>query len=107
MLEIYTDLIVVGAHFGGWSIWEEASKKLCDLKNLYVDCSSSFAWLGNDEVKRIIARYGTDRVLFGTDYPLGSPAEELERFLSLGYSDDENRRMLSENAESVFRIEQG
>ena len=105
VLEIYTDLIVVGAHFGGWSIWKEASKKLCGLKNLYVDSSSTFAWLGNDDVKRIIDRYGTDRVLFGTDYPLGSPAEELARFLSLGYSDDENRRMLSENAKKVFRLD--
>ncbi len=69
---------------------------------MYVDTSSTFTWLNNEDVKRLIDRYGTDRVLFGTDYPLGSPAEELERFLSLGYSDGENRQMLSENAKKVF-----
>ena len=45
VMEIYSDLTVIGAHFGGYSIWEEASKKLCSLPNLYVDtCSSFFAF---------------------------------------------------------------
>lgn len=105
ILEIYSDLIIVGAHFGGWSIWEEASKKLHGIKNLYVDCSSSFAWLpDNEKVKEIIERYGTDRVLFGTDYPMWSPKTELERFLSLGYSDEVKKQILSQNAIKVFGI---
>ncbi|MBE6835804.1 MAG: amidohydrolase [Ruminococcaceae bacterium] len=105
ILEIYTDLIIIGAHFGGWSIWEEASKKLHGIPNLYVDCSSSFAWLPDDKVvKEIFVRYGTDRVLFGTDYPMWSPKTELDRFLSLGFSDDDKRKILSENAMKVFNI---
>lgn len=105
ILEIYTELIIVGAHFGGWSIWEEASKKLHGIPNLYVDCSSSFAWLPDDEVvKEIIYRYGTDRVLFGTDYPMWSPSVEIERFMGLGFSEDINRQILSENARKVFGI---
>ncbi len=105
ILEIYTDLIIIGAHFGGWSIWEEASKLLNGIPNLYVDCSSSFAWLPDDEVvKEIIARYGTDRVLFGTDYPMWSPKTEIDRFLSLDLSDDDKKKILSENAIKVFNI---
>ncbi|MBQ5995699.1 MAG: amidohydrolase [Clostridia bacterium] len=106
VLEIYTELIVIGAHFGGWSIWEEASKKLHGIPNLYVDCSSSFAWLPDDGVVReIINRYGTDRVLFGTDYPMWSPSGELERFMSLGFGEEDNRKILSENAVRVFGVE--
>ena len=106
ILEIYTDLIIVGAHFGGWSIWEEASKLLRGIPNLYVDCSSSFAWLPDNEVvKEIIYRYGTDRVLFGADFPMWLPKAELDRFMSLGLNDEDNRRILSENAEKVFGIE--
>ncbi|MBE6827116.1 MAG: amidohydrolase [Ruminococcaceae bacterium] len=107
VLEIYTDLIVVGAHFGGWSIWEEASKKLHGIKNLYVDCSSSFAWLpDNEKVKEIIYRYGTDRVMFGTDYPMWSPYTEIERFMSLNLSEEDNRKILSENAVRIYGIEE-
>lgn len=105
VLEIYTDLIIVGAHFGGWSIWEEASKILHCIPNLYVDCSSSFHWLTDETIRAIIARYGTDKVLFGTDYPMWSPQEELQRFLGLGYSDEDKRKILSENAMKVFHIQ--
>lgn len=106
ILEIYTDLIIIGAHFGGWSIWEEASKKLHGIPNLYVDCSSSFAWLPDDNVvKEMIYRYGTDRVLFGTDYPMWSPSVELNRFMGLGLPDEVNRQILSKNAVKVFGIE--
>ena len=105
ILEIYTDLTIIGAHLGGWSIWEEASKKLAHIPNLYVDCSSSMGWLSNEKTVEIIRRYGADRVLFGTDYPMWSPYEEIERFMSLGLTDEENKLILSENAKKVFKFE--
>ena len=104
VLDIYKDLTVIGAHMGGWSIWEEASKQLADKPNLYVDCSSSFYYLSLDTAKEIIKRYGTDKVLFGTDYPMWSPKAELDTFFSLELSDEDNRRVLSENAIRVFNI---
>ncbi len=104
ILEIYTNLTVVGAHLGGWSIWEEASKKLAHIPNLYVDCSSSMQWLSNEKTVEIIRRYGADRVLFGTDYPMWSPHDEIERFMSLALTDDERRLILSGNAIKVFNL---
>lgn len=105
VLDIYNGLTVVGAHFGGWSLWEEASVKLQGYENLYVDCSSCFHWLSDDVIRTIIARYGTDRVLFGTDYPMWSPSVELKRFLSLGYPDAAKRAILADNAKKVFQFE--
>lgn len=104
ILEIYTDLSVVGAHFGGWSIWEEASKKLCDIENFYVDCSSSFYALSDETVKRIISRYGAERVLFGTDYPMWDPKEELERLDSLGLSESDKENILWKNAVKAYEL---
>lgn len=104
VLKKHPGLIIIGAHFGGWSVWEEASKKLCGINNFYVDCSSSFNWLSNDDIKQIIERYGTDRVLFGSDYPMWSPNKEINRFLSLGYSESIVKQVLSENAARVFNI---
>lgn len=104
ILEIYTDLIIVGAHLGGWSMWEEASKKLYKYPNLYVDCSSSMEWLSNEKEVEIIRRYGADRVLFGTDYPMFSPSIEIERLMNLGLTDDEYRKILSENAIRVYNV---
>lgn len=105
VLKIYTDLTVIGAHFGGWSIWEEASRKLCGTPNLYVDCSSSLPYIKRETAKEIIRRYGADRVLFGSDYPMRSPKSELDAFLSLELTEDENQKILNKNACEIFNLE--
>ncbi len=104
ILKIYSGLRIVGAHLGGYSVWESASRELCEFENLYVDCCSTFAFIGSEKAKEIILRYGTDRVLFGTDYPMWNPKKELDTFFSLGFSDEDNRKILSENAIMVFDI---
>ncbi len=102
VLKIYTGLTVVGAHFGGWSIWEKASKELCELSNLYVDCSSSFYYIPVEKGDEIIKRYGVERVMFGTDYPMWNPKEELETFFRLKLTDAERQAILYDNAEKVY-----
>ena len=104
ILETFKDLTLVGAHFGGWSIYDEASKQLCKYDNFFVDCSSAFYALDKSDAKTIINRYGADKVLFGTDYPMWEASEELEYFFSLGFSEEDNKKMLSENAKRVFKF---
>lgn len=104
ILNIYKNLTVVGAHFGGWSIWEEASEQLWKIPNLYVDCSSSFYELDDETVKKVIARYGSERVLFGTDYPMWHPDEELRRLRSLGLDKEATENILWRNAAKVFGL---
>ena len=104
VMEIYTGLTVIGAHLGGWSVWEEAAEKLSGLPNLYVDCSSSLYSISSEEAKKIIYSYGVDKVLFGTDYPMWNPATELERFFNIGLTEEENEKILSKNAEKLFGI---
>jgi len=43
-------------------------------------------------------------VLFGTDYPMWSQADDLAVFFEMGLTDAENRMILSENAQKVFSI---
>ncbi len=105
ILDIYSGLTVIGAHFGGWSIWEEASFQYAGRKNFYVDCSSSFPYLSAETAKEIIRRYGADRVLFGTDYPMWSPREEIETFLSLGLDESEIKCILNSNSSQLFGLE--
>ncbi len=106
VLRDFPRLVVIGAHFGGWSVWDDASKALADFPNLFVDCSSTFPFANNDLSlgERLIARYGAERVMFGSDFPMWSPERELETFMHLRLSDDERRMILSENAKKVYRI---
>ena len=104
ILDIYDRLTVVGAHFGGWSMWEKASELLCDKKNFLVDCSSSFYALSDEKIVEIIRRYGADKVLFGSDYPMWNPKGEIERLLSLPLTDDEKEKIFSLNAMRIFNL---
>lgn len=105
ILQIYTNLTVVGAHLGGWSVWDEAADKLNNLPNFYVDCSSCFGFIPAQKVKQLIRHYGADRVLFGTDYPMWSPSEEIKQILSLGLDENEIKSILNINAKKVFCLE--
>ncbi len=104
ILNIYTNLIIVGAHLGGWSIYDEAAEKYKNYKNFYVDCSSSFHYLKPEKAKEIIRTYGAERVLFGTDYPMWEAKDELEYFFSLGLEEWEIRCILNMNAKKIFGV---
>ncbi len=102
VLEKYPDLTVIGAHFGGWSVWDEATKKLSKYENLFVDCSSSLYAMSEEKAKSLIMAYGTSRVLFGTDYPMWLPEVELARFMKLSLTEKEREDILYNNAAGLF-----
>ena len=104
ILDIYKELIVIGAHFGGWSIWEEATAKLKSYKNFYVDCSSSLYAVSPQKARELIDAYGVERVLFGTDYPMWKPADEIERFMQIDLTENEREDIFSNNAARLFGI---
>ncbi len=105
ILETYTNLTIIGAHMGGWSLWDEASLELAGTPNLYVDCSSTMAWVPLDKTAEIIRRYGAEKVLFGTDYPMWHPRDEVNMFFELDLTDDERRMILSENVKKLYQLE--
>ncbi len=104
ILDIYENLTVIGAHLGGWSVWEEAFEKLSHKSNLYVDCSSTFPFYDKQKARELICRWGFDRVLFGSDYPMWNPISELDTFLSLDLGEEANRKILGENAKKLFGL---
>ena len=52
----------------------------------------------------LIRKWGAEKVLFGSDYPMWSQADDLAVFFEMGLTDAENRLILSENAKRVFSI---
>ena len=117
VLTDFPALVVVGAHMGGWANWDYACDRLSDFQNLYVDTSSSMATAVKDygiephvtsltpeHTASLIRRWGAEKVLFGSDYPMWSQADDLAVFFEMGLTDAENRMILSENAQKVFSI---
>ena len=106
ILNRFPDLVLIGAHFGGWTVWKGAVAELFDQKKLYVDCSSSLYALGRAEATAFIRFFGAERVLFGVDYPMWSPSEEVERFNNLFLTTEEREQVLWKNAASLFGIQE-
>lgn len=104
ILNQFENLTIIGAHLGGWSVWDEACEKLSSYKNFYVDSSSSLYELPPDRATEIIRCYGVDKVLFGSDYPVFSPDIELERFMALDLTDEERKKILSENTIKMYNL---
>ncbi len=101
--KMFPRLTVIGAHFGGYSVWEEAYEYLKDL-NCMLDTSSSSALMEEGMFERMIKAYGADRLLFGTDFPMWDSKEELERFLSVNLTDAEREKILWANGAALLNI---
>ncbi len=104
VLKALPDLRMIGAHLGGWSVWDRAERLLCGFENLTVDTSSSFHWLKKEKAGEIIRAFGPDRVLFGTDYPMWSQTWELDYLRSLGLTGEEEEKILWKNCADLYRL---
>ena len=104
VLEAFPYVRFIGAHFAGWSIWEEAAYALRQYDNLVADSSSSLFAISPEKAVELIHVFGADRILFGTDYPLMSPTEEIERFDRLQLTGEEREKILYRNAAAYYKI---
>lgn len=101
----YPELPIVAAHMGGWSQWDIAYTLLSQFRNVHVDTSSTMRFISEAEMVRLIRIFGADRVLFGSDYPMWDPCDELQRFLALPLSEKEQTAILWDNPRRFFRID--
>ncbi len=103
LLKRFPKLTVIGAHFGGWSVWQEATSRLAQrFDNLWVDCSSSLFALNKAQARALIDAYTPQRVLFGTDYPMWNPRQELEKLRALEHENEAD--ILWNNAARLFDL---
>lgn len=97
------DLVAIAAHFGGYRAW--ARSEACpQVEGIYYDTSSSLMFLSDDDAKRMLEKFGPERFLFGSDFPMWTPKTELERFKhkNLGLNEREMQTILYGNFEKLF-----
>ncbi len=101
ILDTFPGLTVIGAHFGGWSIFDLAVEYL-EERNCYLDISSSTMFLGARRSEELIRIYGVDRILFGTDFPMWNAVEELRMFNSFHFTEEEREKILYTNGMNLL-----
>ena len=103
VLDLFPKLQVIAAHFGAYAIYEEAYDQLKD-KDCFFDVSSSLMFMGEGVAENYINRYGAERFVYGSDYPMWDPVEEMARFLKLKLTDDQFEHIANKTAKQILGI---
>ncbi len=104
ILEDFPKLTVIGAHMGGYTIWEESMDILCG-KNIYFDTCSSLEFISPKLAERIIVKHGVEKILFGTDYPMWHIKKEIENVEKLSLTNEEKECIFYKNAKHLLEME--
>ena len=103
ILDLFPKLQVIAAHFGGYGMYETAYDLLKD-KDCIFDVSSSLMFMEEGEAERYIRHHGTDRFVYGSDFPMWNPVKEMERFLRLKLTDGEFEQIAHITAEQILNV---
>ena len=99
VLQCFPNLIVIAAHMGGYSHWNEAFDVLTPSKRLYFDLSSTLQFIDGALLRKFLDKFGEEQFFFGSDFPMWDPAKELEKLLSFGLPESTLKNILHDNFE--------
>jgi len=105
LIERYPDVQIVCAHWGGglpfYNLMPEVSKS---LGHCYFDSAAS-PFIYNANVFSVTTQLvGSERILFGSDYPLLNPSQIIRQIEAQPLEDREKRAILGGNAIRLLRI---
>jgi uncharacterized protein len=98
LVERFPDLDLIAAHFGGYRLLDELEEKVLGLP-VCLDTSwpPGLASIGAERTLQIIERHGTDKIIFGSDWPIVDPADDVVAVRELGLSEEETAGILGGN----------
>jgi predicted TIM-barrel fold metal-dependent hydrolase len=92
----YPDLCFVIAHCGRWC--EATRVGIAKVDNVFIDTSIAPLFL----IKKCLSIVGSDRVVFGSDYPYSHPRIELEKIFLLNLPEKDTEAVLGGNLRRVL-----
>ncbi len=104
ILDRFPKLEVVAAHLGGYMAWEEAVGELAGRPNVWYDTSSAVWAMDPEYAAKLIHTYGTDRVMFGTDYPVKNMKNEFATFMKIPLTEKEREDIFYNNAKKFLKL---
>ena len=100
----FPDLVIVGGHIGyPWT--DEAIAVATKHENVYIDTSAYTVQRYPAQLVQYLQTNGRNKVLFGTNFPMITPARALRGLDELNLEDEVQSLFLGGNAQRVFRLE--
>jgi len=87
----------------GYSVWDEAKEYLIGTP-VYTDTSEALIGMDGRQLYELIEKHGTEKVMFGSDYPLWNTRFAFDQIEQIGLSEQEKSIIYSENAKKVFGL---
>ncbi|MDR0987369.1 MAG: amidohydrolase family protein [Ruminococcus sp.] len=97
VIECFPNLVAIFAHMGGEDHWDEVYDLLCG-KNCFIDTSYCAENMDSALMEKMIKKHGSERVLFGSDFPWKTPEIIVTKLLTLGLTEDDISNILYKNA---------
>ena len=96
-----------GTQFSDMQIFMILNKYNWYKRNVWFDIAGTVAEYANSPYEEqliwTMEKIGTDRIIFGSDFPLYEPAKTLESFYSLGLSEKIEKQILHDNYYDVLK----
>ncbi|MEQ8264187.1 amidohydrolase family protein [Pseudohaliea sp.] len=100
----FPELVIVAGHIGyPWT--DEAVAVASKHENIHIDTSAHTVKRYPAALVDFLAGHGRHKVLFGTNYPMLTPAEAIAGVDKLGLTDEGRDAFLGGNAKRVFKLE--
>ena len=100
----FPDLELIAAHMGGWMAWNEADEYLVGSR-VYMDTSDALFVLPKERVFDMINRHGSDKIMFGSDFPFRKTYQSFEEIDSLPLTEAQRDDIYFKTAKKLFNIE--
>lgn len=101
-----SSVTVIAAHWGGGLPFYLLMPEVrAALDNVYFDTSAGHLLYDDAVYRRVIDLAGVEKILWGSDFPLTTPARALERTRAAGLSEAELAAVLGGNAARVLMLE--
>ena len=99
----FPDVKIVMAHMGhGHIVYINGALDVAeDYGNIVVDTAGMTM---HSKIREAVERLGEDRVMYGSDMPLGHPAWEIPKVKISGLSEEKLRKVLHDNAMEVYHL---
>lgn len=104
VLKEFPRLTVLAPHLGGYKAWEETFVTIAGNENVWYDTSSALWAITPEYADKIVSKIGTEHLMFGTDYPVKTTGEELERLMKLTLTDKQREDILCNNAMRFLKL---
>jgi uncharacterized protein len=101
------NLQLIACHYGGYHRLDEAEDVIVGT-NVWLETSwpPSLGDLDPARIRGVIEKHGTDRVVFGSDWPMTEPAAEIAAVRNLGLDPDAEAGVLGNNLARLLNLDE-